>query len=190
MVMSEGRAIVIGAGPAGLMAAEVLLEAGVSVTVLDRMPSPGRKFLMAGRGGLNLTHSEPFDAFVEKYGSARPHLLAALADFPPESLRAWSESLGQPTFVGSSGRVFPAAMKASPLLRSWMSRLTDLAAQFRFRETWTGWSQDGALTSRPSWGSGARPAPTPSSLPWGEPPGRGLGPMDGGLRPSRTLASG
>jgi uncharacterized flavoprotein (TIGR03862 family) len=145
MGMSEGRAIVIGAGPGGLMAAEVLLEAGVSVTVLDRMPSPGRKFLMAGRGGLNLTHSEPFEAFAKKYGSARPYLLPALADFPAESLRAWSESLGQPTFIGSSGRIFPAAMKASPLLRSWMSRLTDLGAQFRFRETWTGWSEDGAL---------------------------------------------
>jgi predicted Rossmann fold flavoprotein len=145
MGMSEGRATIVGAGPAGLMAAEVLLEAGVSVTVFDRMPSPGRKFLMAGRGGLNLTHSEPFEAFVEKYGAATPHLTPAIHDFPPASLRAWSEALGQTTFVGTSGRIFPAAMKASPLLRSWMARLTEQGAQFCFRETWTGWSETGAL---------------------------------------------
>src|SRR6185295_5457066 len=108
---------VIGAGPAGLMAAEVLSQGGARVTVYDAMPSAGRKFLMAGRGGLNLTHSEPLPAFLARYREARPHLARAVEAFPPEALRAWSETLGQPTFVGSSGRVFPKAFKASPLLR-------------------------------------------------------------------------
>ena len=146
--MSETTAIVIGAGPAGLMAAETLLQGGVAVTVFDRMPSPGRKLLMAGRGGLNLTHSEPLDALVERYGEAMPFLSAALSDFPPARLRDWCQDLGQATFVGSSGRIFPVAMKASPLLRSWMSRLTELGAQFRFRETWSGWADDGGLIFR------------------------------------------
>jgi len=143
--MSEPQAIVIGAGPAGLMAAEVLLQGGVGVTILDRMPSAGRKFLMAGRGGLNLTHSEPFEMFVGKYGAACRHLIPALSDFPPTGLRAWCEALGQPTFIGSSGRIFPVAMKASPLLRSWMARLVDQGAKFSFRETWLGWEDCGAL---------------------------------------------
>ena len=114
---------IIGAGPAGLMAAEVLAQGGASVTVYDAMPSAGRKFLMAGRGGLNLTHSEPLPQFLARYGEATPHLAAAIEAFPPEALRAWSEALGQPTFVGSSGRVFPKAFKASPLLRAWLRRL-------------------------------------------------------------------
>ena len=105
------------------MAAEVLGAGGARVTVYDRMPSVGRKFLMAGRGGLNLTHSEPLDAFLTRYREAMPHLRAAIEAFPPEALRAWSEGLGQPTFVGSSGRIFPKAMKASPLLRAWLRRL-------------------------------------------------------------------
>src|SRR5437762_7981516 len=105
---------VIGAGPAGLMAAEVLAQGGASVTVYDAMPSAGRKFLMAGRGGLNLTHSEPLPEFLPRYAEAKPHLTAAIDAFPPEALRDWSEALGQETFVGSSGRVFPKAMKASP----------------------------------------------------------------------------
>ncbi len=136
---------VIGAGPAGLMAAEVLAVGGARVTVYDRMPSVGRKFLMAGRGGLNLTHSEPLDAFLARYREAMPHLRAAIEAFPPEALRAWSESLGQPTFVGSSGRVFPKAMKASPLLRAWLRRLDQSGVRVVLRHRWTGWSTAGEL---------------------------------------------
>jgi len=136
---------VIGAGPAGLMAAEVLGAGGARVTVYDRMPSVGRKFLMAGRGGLNLTHSEPLDAFLSRYREAAPHLRAAIEAFPPDALRAWSEGLGQPTFVGSSGRVFPQAMKASPLLRAWLRRLDRSGVQFALRHHWVGWTESGEL---------------------------------------------
>ena len=136
---------VIGAGPAGLMAAEVLAAGGISVTVYDAMPSAGRKFLMAGRGGLNLTHSEPLPRFLERYGRATPHLKAAIEAFPPAALRDWSEALGQPTFVGSSGRVFPQAFKASPLLRGWLRRLDALGVQFALRHRWTGWDTGGHL---------------------------------------------
>src|SRR3984893_8829260 len=108
---------IIGAGPAGLMAAEVLAQGGARVTVYDAMPSAGRKFLMAGRGGLNLTHSEKLAQFLARYRAAAPRLAAAIDALPPDRLREWSEALGQPTFVGSSGRVFPKAFKASPLLR-------------------------------------------------------------------------
>src|SRR3954453_12758100 len=114
---------IVGAGPAGLMAAEVLAKGGAQVTVYERMPSAGRKLLVAGRGGLNLTHSEPMDAFVARYGDIAPALRAAIEAFPPDALRAWAENLGQPTFVGSSGRIFPRAMKSSPLLRAWLRRL-------------------------------------------------------------------
>ena len=124
---------VIGAGPAGLMAAEVLAQGGARVTVYDAMPSAGRKFLMAGRGGLNLTHSELLPAFLARYGGAMPRLAEAIAQFPPDMLRAWSELLGQPTFIGSSGRVFPKSFKASPLLRAWLRRLVDAGVQFGFR---------------------------------------------------------
>lgn len=136
---------VIGAGPAGLMAAEVLSAGGARVTVYDRMPSVGRKFLMAGRGGLNLTHSEPLDRFVRRYREAMPHLRAAIEAFPPDTLRAWSEELGQPTFVGSSGRVFPQAMKASPLLRAWLRRLDQSGVRFALRHRWKGWTAAGEL---------------------------------------------
>jgi uncharacterized flavoprotein (TIGR03862 family) len=136
---------VIGAGPAGLMAAETLARAGVSVTVYDRMPSPGRKFLLAGRGGLNLTHSEAFETFLSRYDSAAPKLRAAIEAFPPPALQAWCEELGQATFVGTSGRVFPKAMKASPLLRAWLARLRGLNVEFRLRHCWTGWDRDGCL---------------------------------------------
>src|SRR5258707_5689716 len=114
---------VIGAGPAGLMAAEVLAQGGAAVTIYDAMPSAGRKLLMAGRGGLNLTHSEPLPDFLARYREAMPHLRAAVEAFPPDALRDWSAALGQLTFVGSSGRVFPKAFKASPLLRAWLRRL-------------------------------------------------------------------
>jgi uncharacterized flavoprotein (TIGR03862 family) len=136
---------VIGAGPAGLMAAEVLSDGGAAVTVYDAMASAGRKFLMAGRGGLNLTHSEKLSAFLTRYGKASPQLTAAIEAFSPDRLRAWSEKLGQPTFVGSSGRVFPKAMKASPLLRAWLRRLDASGVQFALRHRWTGWDATGRL---------------------------------------------
>ncbi len=136
---------VIGAGPAGLMAAEVLAKGGARVTVFDAMPSAARKFLMAGRGGLNLTHSEPLPDFLARYGAAEARLAPAIAGFTPGDLRAWSEALGQPTFIGSSGRVFPEAFKASPLLRAWLRRLSEQGVTFAFRHRWTGWSADGAL---------------------------------------------
>jgi uncharacterized flavoprotein (TIGR03862 family) len=127
------------------MAAEVLARAGVRVTVYERMPSPGRKFLLAGRGGLNLTHSEAFDAFLSRYGAAAPRLRAAIEAFPPPALRAWCEGLGQATFVGTSGRVFPKTMKASPLLRAWLARLNGLNVTFKLRHRWTGWDREGGL---------------------------------------------
>jgi uncharacterized flavoprotein (TIGR03862 family) len=138
-------AAVVGAGPAGLIAAEILARAGVTVVVHERMPSPGRKFLMAGRGGLNLTHSEPFERFVARYGRAAERLRPALEAFPPEALVRWCEGLGQPTFVGSSGRVFPTTMKASPLLRAWLRRLDELGVEVRLRRRWLGWTDSGAL---------------------------------------------
>jgi uncharacterized flavoprotein (TIGR03862 family) len=129
---------VIGAGPAGLMAAEVLARGGRSVTVFDHMPSAGRKLLMAGRGGLNLTHSEPLEVFLARYGEAAARLAPAIRALPPEALRGWAESLGQSLFVGSSGRVFPRAMKASPLLRAWLRRLSEAGVRFAFRHHWQG----------------------------------------------------
>src|SRR5215472_3195543 len=137
---------VIGAGPAGLMAAEMLARGGVGdVTVYDAMPSAGRKFLMAGRGGLNLTHSEPLPAFLARYREAARRLEPAISGFPPDRLRAWSEALGQQTFVGSSGRVFPESFKASPLLRGWLRRLDSQGVQFVFRHRWIGWDVRGRL---------------------------------------------
>ncbi|MBX9711876.1 MAG: TIGR03862 family flavoprotein [Xanthobacteraceae bacterium] len=141
-----GRQVaIIGAGPAGLIAAETIAKAGVSVTIYDRMPSPARKFLLAGRGGLNLTHSEPFEDFLARYGAAAPYLRPVIEAFPPHALRAWSEGLGQKTFVGSSGRVFPEAFKASPLLRVWLRQLDDLGVRFVARHRWIGWDASGAL---------------------------------------------
>lgn len=137
---------VIGAGPAGLMAAEVLASGGASVTVYDAMPSAGRKLLMAGRGGLNLTHSEPLPQFMARYGDAAARLLSAIDAFSPDALRAWSEALGQPTFIGSSGRVFPQAFKASPLLRAWLRRLDASGVRLALRHRWTGWDDDGRLS--------------------------------------------
>ena len=127
------------------MAAEVLASGGVRVIVYDAMPSAGRKFLMAGRGGLNLTHSEPLADFLPRYREAMPHLRAAVEAFPPDALRDWSAGLGQLTFVGSSGRVFPKAFKASPLLRAWLRRLDASGVQFAFRNRWTGWDAEGRL---------------------------------------------
>jgi uncharacterized flavoprotein (TIGR03862 family) len=143
---SQTQIAIIGAGPAGLMAAEVLAQVGAHVTVYDAMPSAGRKFLMAGRGGLNLTHSEALPEFLARYGKAMPQLAAAITAFPPDGLRQWSQVLGQPTFVGSSGRVFPEAFKASPLLRAWLRRLDAMGVQFKLRHRWTGWEGDGQLS--------------------------------------------
>jgi uncharacterized flavoprotein (TIGR03862 family) len=145
MISSKTHVAIIGAGPAGLMAAEVLAQGGANVTVYDAMPSAGRKFLMAGRGGLNLTHSEPLPAFLARYREAMPNLKAAVAAFPPQALRDWSEALGQETFVGSSGRVFPKAFKASPLLRAWLRRLDSMGVQLTLRHRWTGWDDQGRL---------------------------------------------
>ncbi len=135
---------IIGAGPAGLMAADRLSAAGHRVDIYDRMPSVARKFLMAGRGGLNLTHSEPFERFVSRYGKAAPRLRPALEAFPPKALRDWADALGAATFVGTSGRVFPKAMKASPLLRAWLARLADQGVTLHARHDWLGWD-DGQL---------------------------------------------
>ncbi|RSZ36915.1 MULTISPECIES: TIGR03862 family flavoprotein [unclassified Variovorax] len=133
---------VIGGGPAGLMAAEVLSASGAQVHVYDAMPSVGRKFLLAGRGGLNLTHSEPFDAFASRFGERRAQLEPMLAQFGPQQVREWASGLGIETFVGTSGRVFPTDMKAAPLLRAWLHRLRAAGVQFHMRHRWVG---DGAF---------------------------------------------
>lgn len=146
MVGSLSHVAIIGAGPAGLMAADVISAVGgVRVTLYDRMPTVGRKFLMAGRGGLNLTHGEDLEAFLARYGNRATALRAAIEAFPPEAVRAWCESLGQPTFVGSSGRVFPKAMKTSPLLRAWLKLLGERGVELHTRHRWTGWDEAGHL---------------------------------------------
>jgi len=130
---------IIGGGPSGLMAAEILASAGHYVTIYDRMPSLGRKFLMAGRGGLNLTHSEPLEQFISRYGNASDWLAQHINSFTPGDLRKWCEDMGQATYVGSSGRIFPYAMKAAPLLRAWLKRLDKLGVKHKSRHTWQGW---------------------------------------------------
>lgn len=141
--MSVKRIAVVGGGPAGLMAAEVLSVAGMRVEVFDAMPSVGRKFLLAGRGGLNLTHSEAPDRFLSRYGARRGEISHWLANFGPEQLRIWARELGIETFVGSSGRVFPQEMKAAPLLRAWLHRLRAASVVFHARHRWYGWDEDG-----------------------------------------------
>ncbi|MBI1178989.1 MAG: TIGR03862 family flavoprotein [Alphaproteobacteria bacterium] len=159
------QAAIVGGGPAGLMAAEVLGLGGAAVTVYDAMPTMGRKLLMAGRGGLNLTHSEPLESFLARYGAAHERLAPLIRAFPPAALVAWAEGLGQPTFVGSSGRVFPRAMKASPLLRAWLARLAGCGVAFRPRHRWQGWTGDGALLFRtPAGDITARPDVTVLAL--------------------------
>lgn len=143
--MQTESVAVIGAGPAGLMAAETIAAAGRPVVVFDHMPSVGRKLLIAGRGGLNLTHSEPLSAFLGRYGSAEAWLTPAITAFPPSALIAWAEALGQETFTGSSGRVFPRAMKASPLLRAWLARLDGQGVRIATRHRWVGRDDDGTL---------------------------------------------
>ena len=142
---AENGVAVIGGGPAGLMAAEVLADAGISVHVYDAMPSVGRKFLLAGKGGLNLTHSEALPAFVQRYGARAPRAAAWLDAFSPEALRAWAAQLAVDTFIGSSGRVFPNDLKAAPLLRAWLHRLRERGVVFHMRHRWQGWSEQGAL---------------------------------------------
>lgn len=136
---------IVGAGPAGLMAAEVLSAQGVQVHVFDGKASVGRKFLLAGKGGLNLTHAEAFERFVERYGDTQPMLEPLLQDFGADQLRAWAEGLGIGTFVGTSGRVFPTDMKAAPLLRAWLARLRAQGVVFHMRHLWKGWSDAQAL---------------------------------------------
>jgi uncharacterized flavoprotein (TIGR03862 family) len=136
---------VIGGGPAGLMAAEVLSQDGVQVEVFDAMPSVGRKFLLAGVGGMNITHAEPFEPFLSRYGARVAELKPLLDAFPPAALREWSHGLGIDTFVGSSSRVFPTDMKAAPLLRAWLHRLRQAGVRFHVRHRWLGWHESGAL---------------------------------------------
>ena len=145
------RISIVGAGPAGLAAAEILSDAGCAVTLHERMLTPGRKLLMAGRGGLNLTHAEPLDEFLARYAGSESWLKPAIEAFPPDALRRWAEGLGQELFVGSSGRIFPKAMKASGLLRAWLMRLQSRGVELRTGAQWTGW--DGADTLRMADGS-------------------------------------
>lgn len=139
---------IIGGGPAGLMAAETLAKAGLSVTIYDRKPSVGRKFLMAGRGGLNLTHSEPMEKFKRRYGDTEDFMLPFINQFTPDELRHWAEALGETTFIGSSGRIFPQSFKASPLLRAWLKRLELLGVKFRLQKSWAGWNEKQELVFR------------------------------------------
>lgn len=150
--MQQEEIAIIGGGPAGLMAAEVLSGAGRSVTVYEAMPTVARKFLLAGKSGLNITHSEPYASFVGRFGEATERLEPALDALPPDGLRAWAAGLGIGTFVGSSGRVFPTAMKASPLLRAWLRRLEAQGVKLRTRHRWVGFSDDGLAFETPEGG--------------------------------------
>ncbi len=143
--MSAARIAIIGAGPAGLMAADTLSAHGMAVDVYDAMPSAARKFLMAGKGGMNITHVEPQADFLTRYGARRSELEPLLQAFPPDALRTWIHGLGIATFVGTSGRVFPTEMKAAPLLRAWLHRLRERGVRFHMRHRWLGWHADGSL---------------------------------------------
>lgn len=137
--------VIIGGGAAGLMAAEQLTNAGYAVDLYDAMPTLGRKFLLAGIGGLNITHSEPFEAFCSRYAERQPQLQPLLAHFGAEALRTWCAELGVETFVGTSGRVFPKEMKAAPLLRAWLARLKRDGLRVHPRHRWMGWDAQGQL---------------------------------------------
>ncbi len=159
------RVAVIGGGPAGLMAAQELVATGRSVDLFDTMPSVGRKFLLAGKGGLNLTHAEPLPAFIGRYDKRAAVLKPLLQAFGPAELRAWAAGLGVPTFVGSSQRVFPQDMKAAPLLRAWLHRLREQGVRFHMRHRWAGWGEDGALCfDSPTGRSSVYPASTVLAL--------------------------
>ena len=136
-----GKVAIIGGGPAGLMAADVLIQGGAQVDLYDAMPSVGRKFLMAGKGGMNITHAEPKEAFLSRYGTRRAQIKPLLDAFGSEALREWVHGLGITTFVGTSGRVFPADMKAAPLLRAWLHRLRKAEVHFHMRHRWCGWNE-------------------------------------------------
>ncbi len=142
---SPRRVAIVGGGPAGLMAAEALAGQGVAVDVYDAMASVGRKFLLAGKGGLNLTHSEPFEPFLSRFGARAPQIEPLLRGFDGPAVCEWAAGLGIETFVGTSGRVFPKDMKAAPLLRAWLHRLREAGVRFHMRSRWTGWDADGAL---------------------------------------------
>jgi uncharacterized flavoprotein (TIGR03862 family) len=144
LLTSHKNIAIIGAGPAGLMAAEVLARSGLSVDIYDAMPSVGRKFLMAGKGGMNITHAEPYADFLSRY-TRQCNIEPLLNIFTPNDLRAWIHGLGIDTFVGSSGRVFPSDMKAAPLLRAWLHRLREHGVNFHVRHRWNGWNEDGSL---------------------------------------------
>ncbi|MGI8398094.1 TIGR03862 family flavoprotein [Agrobacterium deltaense] len=149
-VLAKARQVaIIGGGPAGLMAAEMLSAAGHAVTVFEAMPTVARKLLMAGKSGLNITHAEDYDSFRHRFGDAEPRLRAALDDFTPDMLRDWVQGLGQETFVGTSGRVFPTVMKASPLLRAWLARLEAQGVTIRTRHRWTGFSGEHLVFATP-----------------------------------------
>ncbi|MGY6645053.1 MAG: NAD(P)/FAD-dependent oxidoreductase [Salinarimonas sp.] len=160
----SGIVAIIGAGPAGLMAAQVLADHGHAVVIFERMPSPARKFLLAGRGGLNLTHSEAQDVFLTRYGAPPPQLTQAIAAFTPAHLRDWSAALGEPTFVGSSGRVFPKSFKASPLARAWLARLAQMGVTLKTRHRFIGFDgpdgPDGIVFETPDGEMRLRPAAT------------------------------
>lgn len=143
--MDQARATIIGGGPAGLMAAEALTRRGIAVDLFDAMPSLGRKFLMAGKSGLNLTHSEAVAAFLSHFGEARPYLENTIEYFPPNAVREWAAELGTKTFVGTSGHVFPKSMKAAPLLRAWIRQLKASGMSVHVRHKWLGWDEAGAL---------------------------------------------
>ncbi len=144
-MVSNRHCTIIGAGPAGLMAAEVLSQQGMQVDVYDAMPSAARKFLMAGKGGMNITHAEAFEDFLTRYGTRREQIEPLLQAFPPQALRDWIHDLGVETFVGTSGRVFPKEMKAAPLLRAWLHRLREQGVRFHMRHRWLGWNVQDAL---------------------------------------------
>jgi uncharacterized flavoprotein (TIGR03862 family) len=147
--MNQKRIAIIGGGPAGLAAAELLSRSGHAVTVYDAMPTFARKFLLAGKSGLNITHSEDYARFATRFGPASVHLRAALDAFTPDDIRDWAAGLGTETFVGSSGRVFPKVMKASPLLRAWLRRLEAQGVTLRTRHRWIGFAEDGYVFETP-----------------------------------------
>jgi uncharacterized flavoprotein (TIGR03862 family) len=159
--------VVIGAGPAGLMAAATLAQRGVQVEVYDAMASAGRKFLLAGKGGMNLTHAEPQSRFLDRYGARRADVSPWIDDFGPQALRDWATDLGIDTFIGSSGRVFPTDMKAAPLLRAWLHRLREMGVRFHMRHRWLGWADAGSASS-PGPDAGAAPPALRMATPEGE----------------------
>ena len=166
MNVSNAKVSIIGAGPAGLMAAEVLALQGIEVDLFDAMPSVGRKFLLAGVGGMNITHSEPHDSLLKRYqhAEAQAKLTPMLNDFDSTKLRQWIHDLGIETFVGTSGRVFPTDMKAAPLLRAWLQRLKKLGVRVHVRHRWLGWIPTPPTKWRFStaWRPPSRAAPTAS----------------------------